>query len=203
MNIFIGSKENPHILKSFTCFLLAILGTACQNVIGQNSKALTYPSITIVSASGTTITEAGSFSFTVGHSNNILILSEEGGVLEKDTLQDTTSTASVVPKTTLERIPEAEEVHENHENLAELELNISPNPFAERINLKIEEFEFRQKKDYRFELFDTAGNMLDSEQLETGEKEIILTNFPRGIYFLVLYSEGKLLKSFKLIKSNP
>jgi len=179
---------------------------ACQNLFGQNSNTITYPPIKILAASGFTQLDAGSFSFTVGDSNRVLVLSEEDSVLYNGALQDTAEVSSILDDRVAERFQVDDETREMFENSTDqnIKLEVYPNPFAERVNVKIEEFETEQKvQNYYFELFDTAGNMVNSEPIADGVKEIHLNNLPRGIYFLVLYSEGKLLKSFKLIKSNP
>lgn len=78
----------------------------------------------------------------------------------------------------------------------DFDVNISPNPTTERVNLKIDKFE-----GLTLYLFDITGKLLQ-EAIVTEKQTIVeVTDYPMGTYLLKLTGqENRSLKTYKIIK---
>ncbi|MDP2888495.1 MAG: T9SS type A sorting domain-containing protein [Bacteroidota bacterium] len=79
-------------------------------------------------------------------------------------------------------------------------INLFPNPTADFVNLEIH---LQDKKGYFYQLFDLEGNCLKNGKI-TSEKSVInMSDFSNSAYILNVFApDQKLLKSFKIIKTN-
>lgn len=77
-----------------------------------------------------------------------------------------------------------------------------PNPFIDQVTLSIQNFSLENESNYQFKLFDLTGHILHLGPVVKNQKKIALSFLPKGVYFLLLYKNGKEIKSIKLIKSN-
>ena len=53
-----------------------------------------------------------------------------------------------------------------------------------------------------YQLYDVAGNKLNTGSITYEGEEITLSTLSVGMYFLVIYQQGEEIETFKLIKSN-
>lgn len=75
---------------------------------------------------------------------------------------------------------------------------VYPNPANDFLTLKIE---YCDLTDLDFKLLDVNGKVLENKKI-TGNKTIIsMTAFPPSIYILKISSDGKEIKTFKIIKN--
>lgn len=80
-----------------------------------------------------------------------------------------------------------------------LKMLIYPNPTTALVNLKIERLN-SNALEYHF--FDIMGNQISSQKINHAETEISLENLPSATYFLNVSDNNKIIKSFKIIKTN-
>ena len=76
-------------------------------------------------------------------------------------------------------------------------LEAYPNPVKDRLRLKIEDPEM---KELTYNLLDVSGKILQVRKIDEREMVIPMTDLTAGIYFLNIYCETGILKTFKLIK---
>jgi hypothetical protein len=80
----------------------------------------------------------------------------------------------------------------------QLEMVVFPNPTSDFLNLKIAD-ESLSKLSYK--LIDINGKIIvKTTQIINNETLITMQNCPKGIYFLTVSKENKLVKTFKIIK---
>lgn len=80
-----------------------------------------------------------------------------------------------------------------------LNMKIYPNPTADVLNLSIA---FNDYKSYSFELIDNSARLLITGNVKNANTSLLMTVYPAGIYILKVKKGGKLIKSFKVIKSD-
>lgn len=80
-----------------------------------------------------------------------------------------------------------------------LSISLGPNPTIDEINL-IFNGEFHSG--YSFELRDEMGRLILDRQALLKEQKIEMTQIAPGKYFLNIYQNNDLLKSYQLIKTN-
>ncbi|WP_373518340.1 T9SS type A sorting domain-containing protein [Pricia sp.] len=125
--------------------------------------------------------------------NSVIVLAAQDSVSQNAILQDTTLVAAAL----IDSIPQISEDLEEA-----VSISLHPNPFVDRITLTIDGFMSESEENYHFELYDLAGNLLNTGQVGNRQEEILLNSIPKGIYILLLYKNEKEIESFKLIQSN-
>ena len=80
-----------------------------------------------------------------------------------------------------------------------LKMLVYPNPTAALVNLKIENL---SSNTLEYHLFDMTGKQISSQKINQAETQIPLENLPSATYFLNVSDNNKIIKSFKIIKTN-
>lgn len=80
-----------------------------------------------------------------------------------------------------------------------LSLKIYPNPTPDILYLKVG---FNDYKKYRYELFDGSGKVLAGKVVNESQTSIIMSSYPAAIYYLKIVKEGKVVKIFKVLKTD-
>lgn len=79
-----------------------------------------------------------------------------------------------------------------------LEFAAFPNPVIETLNLKTNLQDFSS---LRLQLYDSTGKIIFSEAITANEMKLNMQGCHSGIYFLSVFENNQLLKSFKIIKN--
>ncbi|OJV38872.1 MAG: hypothetical protein BGO29_10685 [Bacteroidales bacterium 36-12] len=77
-------------------------------------------------------------------------------------------------------------------------LSVFPNPTTERLILQAENYDTEK---LRYQLFDMQGKLLKSELISTNRTEINMSGLTSGNYLLIISTENKSIKQFKIIKN--
>lgn len=80
-----------------------------------------------------------------------------------------------------------------------LQMMVYPNPTSSFLNLRIENYTIENLK---YNLFDINGKEILNQKIKNSETQINMSNLPSALYFLKVIEEGKLLKTFKIIKNQ-
>ena len=80
-----------------------------------------------------------------------------------------------------------------------LSLVAYPNPTTDFLNLTIANLNY---KNLSYQLFDINGRLLAQKKLENNSSEITMKQFPSALYFLKIFNNQKLVKLFKIIKTQ-
>jgi len=80
-----------------------------------------------------------------------------------------------------------------------LSLVAYPNPTTDFLNLTIANLNY---KNLSYQLFDINGRLLAQKKLENNNNEITMKQFPSAMYFLKIFNNQKLVKLFKIIKTQ-
>jgi hypothetical protein len=80
-----------------------------------------------------------------------------------------------------------------------LEIVLYPNPATDFIVLKIENYEI---ENLSYQLFDINGILLLSNKVESNETNIAMSNRMSATYFLNVTDNKKIIRTFKIIKTN-
>lgn len=80
-----------------------------------------------------------------------------------------------------------------------LKMLVYPNPTASLVKLRIEDLSFNNLE---YKLFDLTGKQIFSQKINQLETQIPLENLPSTTYFLNVSENSKIIKSFKIIKTN-
>jgi opacity protein-like surface antigen len=80
-----------------------------------------------------------------------------------------------------------------------LEMVVYPNPTADLVNLKIENYETGFLS---YALFDMQGRQIATNTITQNETQIQMKHLASAIYLLSVFDKNKLLKTFKIIKKN-
>lgn len=80
-----------------------------------------------------------------------------------------------------------------------LSLKIYPNPTPDILNLKVG---FNDYKKYHYELLEGSGKSLTSKTINESQTSIKMTSYPAGIYYLKVMKGGKVMKIFKVLKTD-
>lgn len=81
----------------------------------------------------------------------------------------------------------------------QLTMTVYPNPTTLNVSLKMQN---QPLENMHYQLFDFAGKQIESKKITTNETQISLEKFASAIYLLNVSHENKLLKTFKIIKTN-
>ncbi len=81
-----------------------------------------------------------------------------------------------------------------------IDLNVStyPNPTTDILQLKIDNNEL---ENVAYQLFDVSGNLLKMSDINGSIKQIDMSSYQSGIYFIKIISENQSIKEFKIIKN--
>lgn len=157
----------------FFCFVLC-LAMSMSGVLAQNAT---------VTAGGTATGSGGTLTFTVGQ---IADQKVEGG-----------------SQYIIEGVQQPYEIQivgvDNYSNIS-LEAMVYPNPTVDMVNLRL----VMDNMDFPGEIrvFDLEGKYLFSKKIESENTEISMSSFAQGVYFVNVYDNGQMLKSFKVVKTN-
>ncbi len=80
-----------------------------------------------------------------------------------------------------------------------LKMSIYPNPTTTIVNLKINDLD---SNSFEYQLFDLTGKQILNKKISQIETQIPLENLPTTTYFLYVSDNNKIIKSFKIIKTN-
>lgn len=84
-----------------------------------------------------------------------------------------------------------------HEYAQKWNVDVFPNPTADKVFVRMEEHTFGKIK---YELFDASGRLLLSGGVEETVQVIQMDNFSPATYLLKLSSDQSVLKTFRLVK---
>ena len=175
-------------------YLLIPLTFLAKTSFAQDLNTTVHLTPNILSSSGSEHEGPQGLSFSIGSLKHFVVLTVEDSVPQSGILQDTLTVKDSLAHAILQHI-------EGQDKTASI--SIYPNPFIDMVTLNLENFTDDSRENYRFELFDLMGNILDTGEVSHRQEEISLNSIPKGIYILQLFKNEKELKSFKLIKSNP
>jgi hypothetical protein len=87
----------------------------------------------------------------------------------------------------------------NGEEIKEINLsfNAYPNPVLNILNLRVENY---GNQALSYQLFDINGRLLQFMNINTYLTEISTSDYPPATYFLRVMLEGKIFKTFKIVK---
>lgn len=80
-----------------------------------------------------------------------------------------------------------------------LQMMVYPNPTSSFLNLRIENYTI---ENLQYSLFNINGKEISSQKIENPQTQINMNNLPSALYLLKVIEEGKLLKTFKIIKNQ-
>ncbi|MGY6562907.1 MAG: T9SS type A sorting domain-containing protein [Luteibaculaceae bacterium] len=83
------------------------------------------------------------------------------------------------------------------ENEFEINLSAFPNPTSSFLNLSLSEF----NPSLEYMLFDGPGSRVSTGRIIAKVSQIDMQYLASGLYFLSVFSDGKLIKTFKVIKN--
>lgn len=174
MKHFLTFKFNQHSLKLVLLFPAFILCMSYWPLQAQH----------VVNSSGGDISGAGGSA------------SYSAGQVAYNTHYDAGGTVS-------EGVQQAYEIYvsveEEFDNMA-LKCRVYPNPAKNRLNIKLENF---SHDPVFYQFYDLNGRFISSrEKLKQSKTELDITHIPQGIYYLRIYNNTKVIKSFKIIKTK-
>lgn len=79
-----------------------------------------------------------------------------------------------------------------------LTMSVYPNPTTSLVNLSIQNY---NGENLNYQLFDLNGRLISQQKITQIETPISLENVSNAIYLLYVSRDGKLLKTFKIIKN--
>ena len=77
-------------------------------------------------------------------------------------------------------------------------MTISPNPSADLVTLKIDNYEIDS---LIYQLYDLSGKLFLTGQTKTTETQISIGHLPSAVYFIKITDKNKIIKTFKIIKN--
>ena len=77
------------------------------------------------------------------------------------------------------------------------QLTIYPNPFTTEINISLINVKEEQ---IRVELIDLMGRVVDQQEFNNTSQIHYINKYNKGVYFMNIYGNGKLIKTEKLVK---
>ena len=81
------------------------------------------------------------------------------------------------------------------DNAIKLNMSVYPNPVTDIVNIKA-----KNLNDYQLILSDVNGKQLLVKQVSNASSLLDLSNYRRATYYLSINQNGKLLKTYKIIK---
>lgn len=82
-----------------------------------------------------------------------------------------------------------------------LSIVVYPNPSSSYLNLQIDKFEEYRFRNLYYQLMNISGREIFAEKILASETSISLVNVMSATYILRVANEGKIIKSFKIIKN--
>lgn len=79
-----------------------------------------------------------------------------------------------------------------------LSWSIYPNPVSDELTLKTDNYD---SGNVTYKLFDTNGNLLENKEITGLETNISMVGMIPGIYFIQVYENKTIKKTFKIIKN--
>ena len=83
-----------------------------------------------------------------------------------------------------------------------LQMMVYPNPTTSYVNLKIDSSEEFNMQSMSYQLFNMNGREITNKKIMASETQISLQNLSSAIYFLKISNNGKIVKTFKILKNN-
>lgn len=80
-----------------------------------------------------------------------------------------------------------------------LTFSVYPNPTTNFLKLNIGNY---TPENLNYQLYDASSKIIESKKVYTIETSIYMENTARGIYFLKIIENNKVVKTFKIIKSQ-
>ena len=79
-----------------------------------------------------------------------------------------------------------------------LSFSVYPNPTTNFLKLNIGNY---TPENLNYQLYDASSKIIESKKVFTIETSIYMENTARGIYFLKIIENNKVVKTFKIIKN--
>lgn len=79
-----------------------------------------------------------------------------------------------------------------------LSFSVYPNPTTNFLKLNIGNY---TNENLNYQLYDGSGKIIESTKVNSNETSIFMENTARGIYFLKITENNKVVKTFKIIKN--
>ena len=86
-----------------------------------------------------------------------------------------------------------------NENSIQKNINVYPNPVEDFL---IVDFNSEKLAKSSYQLFDGTGRMINKGELKNSKTEVNTSTLSSGLYMLSISSEGKTVKTFKIIKNK-
>jgi hypothetical protein len=80
------------------------------------------------------------------------------------------------------------------------EIIIFPNPTTDYININMQGYQSTNQQS-SYQLYDLQGRLLKQDKVMQSETQINVTDLRAAIYLLQVYSDSKILKTFKIVKN--
>lgn len=183
--IFGRRRGRNSILMGAHQGLMYLLLMGCTiGAVGQENN-ITMVTGQIFSGSGMDYGDKGDLTFAIGSLHNEILLGQESSILPNAVLHMENG-ASVSDS----NLPD------------EVDVLVYPNPFVDRVTVQRNLGNQDTDKTMYYQLYDVAGNKLKTGSIRNEVEEIAFPSLSVGMYFLVIYEQGKEIETFKLIKSN-
>lgn len=143
------------------------------------SAVFIYSQQATIAMGGDASSNAGSIAFTVGNLTN----SSSGGA--NGSISQSIQSPYQINDLTGGKVPEIQ-----------LYLNIFPNPVNDYLILEVDRIDLSSS----YALYDLTGKIIISNEILQKKTYIYMKNYVKNIYFLKIYRNKTLIKSFKIIK---
>lgn len=84
----------------------------------------------------------------------------------------------------------------SNQDLSRNEISIHPNPVKEKLTIENKDSDISN-----IQIIDTNGKLIHNQKINSAKIEINFANYPKGVYFIKFESEGKIIKTEKIIKN--
>lgn len=183
--IFGRRRGRNSILMGVHQGLIYLLLMGCTiGAVGQENN-ITMVTGQIFSGSGMDYGDKANLTFAIGSLHNEIVLGQEKSIIPNAVIQMDYGT----PLTDY-NLPEG------------VNVLIYPNPFVDRVTVQRNLGDQDTVKTMYYQLYDVAGNKLNTGSIRNEVEEIAFPLLSVGMYFLVIYEQGEEIETFKLIKSN-
>ena len=85
-----------------------------------------------------------------------------------------------------------------NENAVQSKITVYPNPVKDFL---VVDFNSEKLEKARYQLFDGTGRVINTGELKNLKTEINTSTLSSGLYMMSVYSAGKIVKTFKIIKN--
>ncbi len=83
---------------------------------------------------------------------------------------------------------------------SEISISVYPNPATDRVSIRLIP---ATPEHLKYILFDINGKILLNEEIVNVPGQLNFSSYNNGVYFLNIKRENRLIKSFKIIKTDP